>query len=200
VQGRVTGRGRVVRILAGAALFGVVAGLVHGNAGGLRSSVGNLSAPWLAVPLVAAWWSGSVVRGAVIGWAATMTALAGFYVGLTATMVGHLGAAHGPLASYGVVLLANRIWFVAGLASGPLCGAFAGRAGGRLRADWLLLTIGSLMVGEILVVSGLGSRRIPVLGLRWSDSDLRGYAVEAALGVLLVAATVLRRGRPAARR
>ena len=192
-----TMRDRFALTVAGAALFGLAAGVVHGNDGGLRAAVGNLSAPWLLVALIPAWWSGSAVRGAVLGTSATVVALVGFYVGLTAVMYGHLGATHGIIRSFEFVLRANRIWFAAGLMSGPLCGAVAGTLGVRLSPAWLVAVLGVLFVGEIVVVVGFESVRLPVLHIRWGASDLRGYLAEAALGLLTLAVLAVRRLRTA---
>jgi hypothetical protein len=189
-------RGRFVLVIAGALAFGIVAGLVHGNDGGLRAEFGNLSAPWLFVALVPAWFSGSALRGMAFGTAATLVALVGFYVGLTAMMYGHLGAIHGLGASFAFVLRANQVWFAAGLISGPVCGAIAGLLGTRLATTWLAVALGSLMVGEIAVVTGVQGVEVPGLHLRWGgSSDLRGYWIEAALGLLVLASLAARRLR-----
>jgi len=62
-----------------AAAFGVAAGLFKGNDAGLRGGIGNLSAPWLLVALFPALHCRSVLRGALLGLASTLVALAGFY-------------------------------------------------------------------------------------------------------------------------
>lgn len=184
--------------LAGAAAFGLAAGLVHGNDGGLRGAFGNLSAPWLFVALVPGWFSGSALRGAVFGTMATLVALLGFYLTLTATMVGHLGEVHGFVSSFTFVLEANRVWFAAGLFSGPVCGTLAGVLGSRLATTWLIVGLGALMVGEIAVVTAVQGLEVPVLHLRWAGaSDLRGYEVEAMLGLVLLATLAARRLRSA---
>lgn len=188
-------RGRSISVIAGALAFGLVAGLVHGNDGGLRAAFGNLSAPWLIVALIPGWFSGSALRGAALGTAATLVALVGFYLALTATMYGHLGAIHGPVASFTFVLTANRIWFAAGLLSGPVCGTIAGLLGGRFPGTWLAVAIGALMVGEIAVVTGVRGLEAPILHIRWGASDLRGYEFEAALGLLVLASSAVRRLR-----
>ncbi len=189
-------RSRFLLVIAGALSFGIVAGLVHGNDGGLRAEFGNLSAPWLFVALVPGWFSGSGLRGMAFGTAATLVALVGFYVGLTATMYGHLGEIHGLVASFAFVLRANQVWFAAGLISGPVCGSIAGCLGTRIATTWLPVALGSLMVGEIAVVTGVQDLEVPGLHLRWGGaSDLRGYWFEAALGLLVLASLAARRLR-----
>lgn len=190
-------RGRFLLSLAGASAFGLLAGLLHGNDGGLRAAFGNLSAPWLFVALVPAWWAGSAFRGAVFGTSATFVALAGFYAGLTATMYGHLGETSGVVQSFVFVLEANRIWFAAGLMSGPMCGTVSGFLGARLRSVWLVAALGVLLVGEIVVVLALQGVELPILHLRWGASGWRAYEVEATLGLLILASLAARRLRPA---
>ncbi|HWU32806.1 MAG TPA: DUF6518 family protein, partial [Marmoricola sp.] len=77
--------------LLGALAFGVAAGWLHGNEGGLRAALANVVAPWLFVAIIPAWWAGSAIRGAILGTVATMVALLGYYLALTAAMFGHLG-------------------------------------------------------------------------------------------------------------
>jgi hypothetical protein len=65
-----------------AASFGVAMSVFKGNGAGVRDDIGNLSAPWLLVPFFAA---GALpgrrlLTGALVGMAATCTALAAFYV------------------------------------------------------------------------------------------------------------------------
>jgi hypothetical protein len=195
-NGPVRGRRGYLLAIGGALAFGLVAGLVHGNDGGIRAAFGNLSAPWLVVALIPGWYSGSALRGAVLGTAATLVALVGFYVALTATMFGHLGEVHGVLTSFTFVLTANRIWFAAGLLSGPVCGAVAGLLGRRFSGRWLAAAVGALMLAEIAVVTGVQGLEVPILHLRWGGgSDLRGYALEAALGLLVLASLAARRLR-----
>lgn len=189
-------RGRYLVAITGALAFGLVAGLVHGNDGGLRAAFGNLSAPWLIVALIPGWFSGSALRGAAVGTAATLVALVGFYIALAATMYGHLGAVHGLVHSFTFVLTANRVWFAAGLMSGPVCGSVAGLLGRRLPSSWLAVAVGALMVGEIAVVTDVQGLRVPILNIQWGGgSDLRGYEFEAALGLLLLTSLAARRLR-----
>lgn len=189
-------RGGFPLAIAGALGFGIVAGLAHGNDGGLRAALGNLSAPWLIVAVLPGWFSGSVPRGMAFGTMATLVALVGFYVGLTATMYGHLGATHGLVESFVFILMANRVWFAAGLMSGPVCGTIAGFLGSRLSTTWLGVALGALMVGEIAVVTGVQGLEVPILHIRWGGaSDLRGYEFEAVLGLLILAWLAARRHR-----
>jgi hypothetical protein len=176
-------------VIFAAAAFGLIAGRIHGNTGGLRAAIGNVSTPWLLVALIPAWRARSVMRGALIGLATTLTALVGFYVGLTISMYGHLGDVHGVVRSFAYVLAANRIWFAAGLVSGPLCGALGAELGLRRGLHWLLGISGVLMIAEIAVVAMVQGVELPVVHASWGVSDWRGYQVEAALGLVALAAT-----------
>lgn len=173
--------------------FGLVAGWLHGNDGGLRASIGNVSAPWLFVAIIPAWWAGSSARGALLGATTTLVALVGFYIGLTATMYGHLGTTHGLISSFSLVLSANRIWFAAGLLSGPLGGALAGYLGARRRPAWLGVLLGALMVGEVALVAVLQNLTLPIVRIGWGAWDPRVYLPEARLGALTIAVVVAER-------
>jgi hypothetical protein len=187
----------VSRRLAGALAVGLLLGLVKGNDDALRSAIGNLSAPWLLIALVSAWWSGSWWRGALVGTAATLVGLLGFYAGMTLVLHGHFGGASGWLAEYRYVVQSNRIWFVAGVLSGPVLGALGGALGPRRPAGWLVGLAGALMLAELLVVRLVADR--PLLGVAWGVSSWSAYIGQAGLGVVLLAAAgrrTLRRHSP----
>src|SRR2546429_2476031 len=86
----------------------------------VRADLGNVSTPWLLVPFLAGARSRKAGPGALLGLAATMSALFGFYV-LTSLLV-DLGN-HGIVQDLGRELEANRIYLASGLLSGPLFGA-----------------------------------------------------------------------------
>jgi hypothetical protein len=155
----------------------------------MRTAIGNLSTPWLLVALGPAWWTRSAVRGAFTGGATTLVALVGFYVGLTMSMYGHLGEVRGVVASFDYVLAANRIWFAAGLVSGPVCGAVAAALGARRGPHWLLALSGVLMVAEMAVVALIHGAELPGIHASWGVADWRVYQVEAGVGLLALATT-----------
>jgi hypothetical protein len=90
---------RLAAVLLAAFAFGVLAAWAKGqNTGGVaqisqaRNALGNLSTPWLLVAFFAGMQCPRLGRGAVVGLAATLCALAGFY--LLSTLVENLGG-HG---------------------------------------------------------------------------------------------------------
>jgi len=172
-------------------MFGLLAGWVHGNDGGLRAASGNLSAPWLLVALVPAWWAGSAVRGAVLGTSLTLVALV-----LRRHHSDDVRAPRRNPWSRRVIRVRSRgqpglvrcrtdqrtrvwdrLWFSSALGFEP--------------RGWLLGS--GLLIGEIVVVLGLQGLELPILHvLRWGASDWRAYEVEATLGLLILAALVTR--------
>ncbi|HEY0871319.1 MAG TPA: hypothetical protein VGD55_13040, partial [Acidothermaceae bacterium] len=107
--------GRVCAVLVMAFAFGVCAAWAKGQNIGvdpyvaqLRGAAGNLSTPWLLVPFFAGMQSSRPRRGAVVGLAATLCALAGFY--LLSTLVENLGG-HGFLGDLRLELSGNRAYF-----------------------------------------------------------------------------------------
>src|SRR5947209_6458374 len=109
------GAGRVIGVLGLALLFGILASVLKGNGAGVRDGVGNLSAPWVIVPLLAGAMAsgGQPSRGAVVGLLATLLALTGFY--LTNAFVLDLGS-HSTVADIGLTLNVGSLWFKAGAA------------------------------------------------------------------------------------
>jgi hypothetical protein len=125
---------RVILVLVGAFAFGVLAAWAKGqNTGGaaypsqLRGVIGNLSTPWLLVPFFAGVQCTRLRQGSVVGLAATLCALAGFY--LLSTLVQSLGG-HGFLDDLRIELTGNRAYFEGGIVTGPIFGAL-----GRLVAS-----------------------------------------------------------------
>lgn len=199
------GQVRIVRVLLLSLLVGLAVGLFKGNSSGdlPRGAIGNLSAPWLLVPAVAAWRAGSWGRGAAIGLAATMVALLGFYAGMTYYVHDHLGlvrdhpgAWRSTMQAFWFVVRANRIWFAAGVLSGPFMGAIAGEMGHRLSAAWLWVLAGVVLAGELPVVGLVADVRLPVLGWAWGVTDWTVYGAEAVLGVAVLALGAARLRRP----
>jgi hypothetical protein len=183
---------RLLTVLGAAAAFGVLAGLFKGNDTGLRDGIGNLSAPWLLVAFLPALRSRSVARGAVVGLLSTLVALLGFYAALTMVLAGHLGG-----GGYGRELIvetrANRIYFLAGLLTGPVLGA-VGAWIGRRHPNAVWLVAGGLMAGETVAVALLQGHQLvrPPLYFVWGVGDWTPYFAECLLGIAIMAAAVWR--------
>ena len=188
------GVGRVALLVMAAAAFGALESIVKGNDAGVRDGIGNLSAPWVIVPLLAGAVGsrGNILLGAVVGLLTSLAALVGFYV--ANAFVLDLGS-HSTVQELGLTLNAGNVWFKAGAMSGPAMGAlgaWASRRGGFVVA-WSVV---GLVVFEPLVVylAYLASEGRFAAG----DGQWNGiYAAEAALGA--VAAVALWRARSIAR-
>lgn len=176
---------RVAVTLAGALAFGVLAALVKGDQGGVRDTIGNLSTPWLLAGFVPGLFARSLPRGAVLGLAATLTALLGFYLVVSF-----------PLDDLSEVLRLNRRWVFSGLLSGPVmgaAGAWVRRRGFPLARAAVVVT-GLLLVLEPLVI--VAARVVPGWRtvIHWTLEPIP-YVVEAAAGVVVLAAAARRRRR-----
>ena len=184
---------RILLVLVGAFAFGLLAAWAKGpNTDGLstisqvRADLGNVSTPWLLVPFLAGARSRKAGPGALLGLAATMSALFGFYV-LTSLLV-DLGN-HGIVQDLGRELEANRIYLASGLLSGPLFGAL-GAWWRRSRSLGASVVAGTLLVGEPIVLAGVGAL-LPWAAVGRNLISIAFYTAELALGLvfLLVART-----------
>lgn len=186
--------------IGGALVVGTALGFLRGNGDPLRSALGNLSAPWLLIALLPAWWAGSAVRGALLGTATTLAGLLGFYAAVTVVLHGHLGGASGWPGEYRYIVAANRVWFAAGLLSGPVAGAIGGLVGRAARrgARWLAMACGLVMITEFPVAEMASRFRLPAPGLAWAAEGAPAYAAEALVGVMLVSAALVGRSGPSA--
>jgi hypothetical protein len=206
-------------VILGAFTFGLLAAWAKGPNGGIdtfstfRTDLGNLSAPWLLVAFLAGTQASRLMWGALLGLAATLSALFGFY--LLSSMIVDLGS-HSLLGDLWRELSANRIYLEAGLASGPIFGAL-GAWWTRTRTLGASIVVGALMIAEPLatlalgMISSNGALRSPELpavvrgvsgwGLTPGGSgDAVSYAVYATelvvgLCVLLLAALSARQRR-----
>jgi hypothetical protein len=176
-------------------LFGVLAGLVKGDDTGLRAQLGNLSAPWLLVALIPASGCRTVLRGACIGLLCTGVALLGFYATLTVVLAGHLGGG-GFARELLVEVEANRIYFLAGMVTGPVLGA-AGAWLGRRHRGTVWPVAGALLAAEIVAVAGLQGRQLapPPLYFVWGVTHWTAYVAESLLGLLVLGFALWHRRR-----
>ncbi len=184
---------RVITVLLLPAVFGLLMGAFKGDDAGLRDGIGNLSAPWLLVAFLPALRCRTMPRGALVGLVSTLAALAGFYVALTVVLAGDLGGG-GPVREFLVEAGANRIYFVAGMVTGPVLGVVGAWVGRRHRGAWLVVA-GCLVAGEIAGVALLQGMQLapPPLYFRWAVDDWTPYIGESLLGLAIIAAAVARR-------
>ncbi|GIE26903.1 DUF6518 family protein [Winogradskya humida] len=175
---------RTLTMLGAALAFGMLAALIKGHHHGVRDTIGNLSTPWLLVALLSGLHTPSLRRGAVLGLAATVTALLGFYLVVAVITDEQLVGLRDHLAH---VLSANRRWLFSGLLSGPLLGAFGAWLRGRFADPTKAAAVvtGLLLIAEPLVIVGApvvpGSQQI----ITWTLTPVP-YLIEAALGVLVL--------------
>jgi hypothetical protein len=196
----VTPARRVAAVLLLAGCFGAAAGILKGDDAGLRGAIGNLSAPWLLVAFLPALPCRTTWRGGVMGLASTVVALSGFYVALTVVLAGHLGGG-GHLRELLVEAGANRVYFLAGMVTGPLFGA-AGAWVGRRRPGLAMPLVGGLLAAEIVAVALAQGRQLapPPLYFVWGVDSWTPYIGECLLGLAIIATTVARRRSRAAAR
>src|SRR6185312_11587823 len=128
---------RVLVTLGVAIAFGVVASVLKGNGSGLRDAAGNVSAPWLILPLVAGAFAAprQWVAGALVGLAATLAALVAFY--FANAFVLDLGQ-HSTLQSIALTMSSvGNVWFQGGLVAGVVFGAAGATLAGPDRWKFL---------------------------------------------------------------
>jgi hypothetical protein len=195
--------GRLSLVLVASVAFGALASVVKGNGIGPREALGNMSAPWLALPYVASLAVGSrkVVWAAALGALVSVTALAGFYCADSAVL--NLGG-HSWLENLRLTLNGGHLYFLRALVTGPMFGALAamssahrrrirltligalfalepvaqfGRRGYQNSVDhYLFLWIAELLVGLAVICIGLRSQKIA----RTRHSIIQGGVAGAA--------------------
>ncbi|MGA2805183.1 MAG: hypothetical protein ABSF89_12480 [Acidimicrobiales bacterium] len=139
----------VVLVVCTAALaFGVGMSVLHGSGGGFRAQIGNVSAPWLLLPLVAGTVAGEqhFGLGALVGGVASLVALIAFYVS-NIYVLGFTG--HPWPVEVGLALRSGTYFIRIGLVSGPVFGAL-GTVGRRRHSVAVALLAAGLFVFEPL--------------------------------------------------
>jgi len=176
------GPNRIGLILLGATLFGIAVAVLKGGDAGIRDSLGNISAPWLLLPYFAGLTGKGPLRGASLGLMASLAALAGFYV--AEAFVLDLGG-HPVLTNLALTLGAGRMYFAAGVLSGPVMGALGGL---RVRHHRMLTAavVGLALAGEPLAVfAWLGSQSMSPADTGLVVSYQALWVGELTLGVAL---------------
>ena len=170
-------------VLAAGAL-GVAMAVLKGQDAGVRSALGNASAPWMVVPFAAGSLFCRVRLAALAGVAATLAAFAGFYAAESAVLDVDLGLA----------LASGHVYERLGLASGLLYGTLGGLWASR-RVPLAPVAVGLAFVLEppaVLVLVRAG---------RWGgDGPLAHtwmWTAEVLLGLAAIAFAITRRARAA---
>jgi Family of unknown function (DUF6518) len=151
--------------------FGVAAALFKGEDWGVRTIVGNLSAPWLVLPFLAGWSRRSFAAAAGLGAATSVLSVVGFYT--CYALVFALVSSH---------TLGTDVAVLAGaLVAGPVYGALGywWRSRRSLAAG---LAVGAAFVGEPLAQLALWRvRQVPVGHTSVGDHPVV-FALEASIG------------------
>jgi hypothetical protein len=159
-----------------AVVFGVFWSVAKGNAAGIRDDAGNLSAPWVVLPLLAGAFVARrrVVLGGLVGVAVTLIALSAFY--LTNAFVLDLGP-HSTLQDVVLTMhAAGDLWFRYGILSGLAFGAGGAWVAGRSS----LAAVGA-MVAALLVLE-------PAAALAWRALAGWGFALDPVVSAIEVGA------------
>jgi hypothetical protein len=183
-------RRRTLVLLGASFVFGAALAAVKGQGADVRDAVGNMSAPWLLVPFLAGASRPGWFRGAALGLAATVAALAGFYA--AESLILDLGP-HPWLVDLELTFRAGRIYFVQGIVSGPIFGALGGLWATKKSAAIGVL-IALLFVAEPLAVWLYERRTGPAGGPGSLTHYPALWMTEVAVGVV-AAVWMIRHGR-----
>jgi hypothetical protein len=166
-------------------LFGVLTSVFKGNGSGVRDAVGNVSATWLIVPLLASWYAapGRVSAGAGLGLAATMAALLGFYA--TNAFVLDLGS-HSTLHDLALSLRPGTLLAPFGAVTGAVFGGIGAVCAGRRSSatGWIIAFL--LVCEPPVLIAYFHARGIALSG---SFGSPWVWAGEIAAGVAVGAST-----------
>jgi hypothetical protein len=189
---KAAGTARVIGVLVGAIALGALYSVLRGDASGVRDLLSNVSAPWLALPLLSGRFASSERpwRGAFIGVLATVGALAAFE--LTGSFVFDLGQ-HRTVAEVLRTLEQDSTLLRIGTVSGAVFGAL-GSWLGRTRSTAVLgVCAGLFMLEPVAWAATAVWRHVPV---SVNSPYYPIWGAEAASGLAL-AAVLWRRRRHA---
>lgn len=163
---------KVVLVLVASVVFGTVFAAVKGTGGGWHIVFGNLSAPWLVLPVVTgAVASRRAVIGAMLGGCAAMLSLVAFYA--TISMLWDMVNVH---------TVRNDVTFVVG---GTLGAAIVTAVSGRVRGRGKVAMIGLLFACEPAAwIAYEMAGKLPAT----TPGAVVVYAVEVTLGILALLA------------
>jgi hypothetical protein len=182
---------RIALALVTALAFGVAWSVAKGNAAGIRDAAGNVSAPWLILPLIGGALAARQrpVLGAAVGLTMTLLALGGFY--LANAFVLDLGP-HTTLQDVALTMHAvGDMWFRYGIVSGIGFGAAGSWLAGRRSLAAVGAIVATLLVCEPAAWMAWGALRGG--GVSLSGIDPVVSAIELACGLALAATLRARR-------
>ena len=159
---------------AGDQYLGTTHVLVH--TGEWASTVSNMSAPWLVLPFVAGLTQRSGRRAAVVGLAATLAALTGYFAMTLSPVEGV--AFDQALAEVGPLLKVQVPWVLGGLATGPIFGILGCRWRND-RASISAFAVTGALALEPAVWAAVGRRSGPPTA--WAAEIVVGLSVAAIL-------------------
>jgi hypothetical protein len=188
----VTPRRLLLLLLLGAIAFGVLVAVIKGQDAGVRSALGNMSAPWLVVPFLAGTFYSSAWQAALVGGATTLAAFFGFYAAEAAIL--DLGE-HPWYTDLKLTLGSGHVYEIWGTPAGVVYGVLGWLWASRSSAA-ALVAVGVAFVLEPLIVLGLKEGGV------WGGGGLLDYPwlwmAEVAIGLALIAYALAKRTRPGA--
>jgi hypothetical protein len=159
-------RGRKLGLLLFAAVgFGVLVAVVKGQEAGVRSALGNMSAPWMLVPFLGGALYSRVWHAALVGVVTTLAAFFGFYLAEAAIL--DLGP-HPWYTDLRLTLGSGHFYERWGVLTGAIYGALGGVWASRSLV-LAPIAVGLAFVCEPLVVLVLWQAGI------WGDGSLIHY-------------------------
>ena len=165
--------------------FGTLSAITKGNGAGIRDAVGNVSAPWLIVPLGGAFYAarGRALIGAAFGITTTMAAILGFYA--ANAFVLDLGP-HSTFADLGLALSPAVVLAPYGVVTGTIFGAIGAWSAARRPFAAVWIAAGLLSLEPLAWIVLFASR-----GMRLGDGFAQPtvWAGEAIVGLGLAAYT-----------
>jgi hypothetical protein len=181
-------RRRLVWLLLAGLAFGVLVAVVKGQDDDARNALGNMSAPWVALPFIAGMAYRRAFHGALAGVAVTVAAFVGFYVAEAAVL--DLGP-HPWYVDLKLTAGTVNVYEQFGLLSGSLYGALGSLWASR-RLVLAAAAVGFAFVAEPLIVLVLWRQGI------WGGPGLLHYpglwVGEVIVGLALAVAVYARAG------
>jgi Family of unknown function (DUF6518) len=175
---------RVIAVGLFAFAMGIVNSLMGVDGSALLSALSRTVAPWLLLAFVAGAYAHGrrTLPGALSGFLATMLALIGFY--FTNSVVFHFGPQTFP-SDVTFAAQSGRVYFVLGLFSGPLLGAF----GAWWRQHLSMIPV--VLVGMLFILEGLARASLNTF-FAYYASDVAAIEILIGLAWIAVALTTTR--------